>query len=179
MKHARVINEVAVDVVSGDPANFFTPDVAAQFVEVPDKVAPQWHQLAVIVQDELTQDKDWFSPYTYIEPFTVADPADPDAPELTKYRYASWTPPNPPNPAPVPASVTMRQARLALLQEGLLDDVETAINALPEPQQSAARIEWEYSNEVQRTNGFVEQIAPALGLSSQQLDELFILAATL
>lgn len=94
------------------------------------------------------------------------------------YTNGAFSPPPTP-PTPVPVSVTMRQARLALLQQDLLDDVETAINALPQPQQSAARIEWEYSNEVQRTNGFVEQIAPALGLTSQGLDELFILAATL
>ena len=48
-------------------------------------------------------------------------------------------------PAPrVPAAVTMRQARLALLGANLLSSVDTAIDALPEPTKSAARIEWEY-----------------------------------
>lgn len=80
---------------------------------------------------------------------------------------------------PVPASVTMRQARLALLAFGLLDDVESAINAMAEPARQAARIEWDYSNEVQRYNGFVEQLGPAVGLTAESTDELFRLAVTL
>lgn len=87
----------------------------------------------------------------------------------------------PPEPAPpyVPQSVTMRQARLALLGAGLLDDVEVAINGLPSPQKEAARIEWEYSQEVQRHNGFVSVLAPMLGMTEAQTDALFIGAATL
>lgn len=80
---------------------------------------------------------------------------------------------------PVPAAVTMRQARLALLGAGLLDDVDAAINALPSPQKEAARIEWEYSQEVQRHNGFVSVLAPSLGLTPEQTDELFVQAAKL
>lgn len=82
-------------------------------------------------------------------------------------------------PTPVPAAVTMRQARLALLGAGLLDDVEAAINALPSPQKEAARIEWEYSQEVQRYNGFVSVLSPSLGLNDAQLDAMFIQAAKL
>lgn len=78
---------------------------------------------------------------------------------------------------PVPGAVTMRQARLALLGAGLLSSVGAAIDALAEPAKSAARIEWEYSNEVQRHNGFVAQLGPALGLTEEQLDALFIAAA--
>lgn len=79
----------------------------------------------------------------------------------------------------VPASVTMRQARLALLGAGKLSMVNAAIAAMPEPQKSAARIEWEYSGEVQRHNGFVSALGPALGLSPEQIDELFMAAAKL
>lgn len=79
----------------------------------------------------------------------------------------------------VPARVTMRQARLALLNAGLLDDIDAAINALPSPQKEAARIEWEYSQEVQRHNGFVSVLAPALGLTEAQTDALFVGAALL
>ena len=82
-------------------------------------------------------------------------------------------------PVPVPQSVTMRQARLALLGAGLLDDVEAAINSLPSPQKEAARIEWEYSQEVQRHNGFVSILAPSLGMTDAQTDALFIAAAGL
>lgn len=77
----------------------------------------------------------------------------------------------------VPRAVTMRQARLALKDAGKLAAVDAAIDALPEPQRSEARIEWEYSTEVQRLNGFVAALGPALGLSSEQIDALFISAA--
>ena len=91
---------------------------------------------------------------------------------------ATYVPPEP-EPPYVPASVTMRQARLALLGVGLLDDIEAAIAALPSPQKEAARIEWEYSQEVQRHNGFVSVLAPMLGMTPEQTDALFIGAAQL
>lgn len=94
------------------------------------------------------------------------------------YDGADWSPPPVPLPE-VPQQVTMRQARLALLGAGLLGAVETAIDGLDEPQRSAARIEWDYSSAVQRHNGFVEQLAPALGLTEPQLDALFITASGL
>ena len=80
---------------------------------------------------------------------------------------------------PVPSSVTMRQARLALLAAGKLDDVTAAISALPQPQYIAAMIEWEYSNEVQRLNGLVSRLAPALGMTEDEIDALFIQASVL
>ena len=88
------------------------------------------------------------------------------------------TPP-PHGPAPVPAAVTMRQARLALLGAGLLTSVDTAIDSLPSPQKEAARIEWEYATEVQRSSGLVPMMGVALGLDDAALDALFIGAAAL
>lgn len=89
----------------------------------------------------------------------------------------------PPPPAqkkePVPDVITMRQARLALLVAGLLDDIDNAIAALPEPHKSAAKIEWEYSSQVQRNNGFVDKLAPMLGMSKEQIDDLFIAGSKL
>lgn len=84
----------------------------------------------------------------------------------------------PPKPRP-PAKVTMRQARLALSAAGILPQVDAAINALEEPQISVARIEWDYSQEVQRDRELVQLLGPALGLSDEQLDDLFREAATL
>lgn len=91
---------------------------------------------------------------------------------------ATYVEPEPVPPA-VPASVTMRQARLALLGAGKLAAVAAALDSLPEPARSAATIEWEYSNEVLRHNGFVAALGPALGFTEPQLDALFIRAATL
>ena len=85
----------------------------------------------------------------------------------------------PPPQYPVPAAVTMRQARLALLGAGLLSSVDAAIDAMSEPTKSAARIEWEYSNELQRSNPLVLALGPALNLTSEQIDALFVAASTL
>jgi len=84
-----------------------------------------------------------------------------------------------PTVAGVPQKVTMRQARLALLGAGMLAGVDAAIDAMSEPTRSAARIEWEYSSEVQRYNGFVAALGPALGMTDEQMDALFIAAAKL
>jgi len=78
-----------------------------------------------------------------------------------------------------PTEVTMRQARLALLGAGHLSAVEAAINALAEPAKTVARIEWDYSNTLQRANPLVAQLATALGLTSEQVDALFTAAAAL
>lgn len=88
-------------------------------------------------------------------------------------------PPVVPVPPAVPASVTMRQARLALLAAGKLDDVQTAIDALPEPTRSVARIEWEYSQAVERDRELVVVLGSALGLDAAALDALFIDAVRL
>jgi hypothetical protein len=82
-------------------------------------------------------------------------------------------------PAGVPQSVTMRQARLALLGAGKLASVTAAINTLPSPQKEAAQIEWEYSQTVERNRGFVLLLSAALGLTDAQLDALFVTAAGL
>lgn len=82
-------------------------------------------------------------------------------------------------PSPPPAVVTMRQARLALLAGGLLAAVEDSIDALPSPQREAARIEWEYSQEVHRDRPFVQLLGAGMGLTEAQLDNLFTQAAQL
>lgn len=82
-------------------------------------------------------------------------------------------------PVAPPKRVTMRQARLALHAAGLLHLVDAAIDNLEEPHKTAARIEWEYSQEVHRDKQLVVMLAPALGLSETDLDNLFIAAAQL
>ena len=84
-----------------------------------------------------------------------------------------------PLPVPVPAAVTMRQARLALLAHNLLASVPAVINGLPEPDKSRAQIEWEYSNALERDNPFIATLGVALGLDASVIDALFIEAAAL
>lgn len=75
-----------------------------------------------------------------------------------------------------PKVVTMRQARLALLQQGLLTAVTNAIiNGTDE----AMKIEWEYAIEVKRDWPSLIALATTLGLTPAQLDDLFKLASTL
>lgn len=81
--------------------------------------------------------------------------------------------------APVPQSISMRQARLALLGAGLLTAIDAAINALPSPQKEAARIEWEYATEVRRDNPLLQALTPGLGLDGTALDALFAAGAAL
>lgn len=81
-------------------------------------------------------------------------------------------------PAPVPSKVSMRQARLALLGADILDDVEAAFESLEDPlERKAAKIEWEYATEVQRTSPLIESLGPLLGLTEAQIDGLFHQAA--
>lgn len=100
--------------------------------------------------------------------FTIEDIPVPPAPE-----------PDPVVPEGPPTVVTMRQARLALLQVGLLTQVNTAVAAMPGAQGDAARIEWEFSSTVERNRPLVQALGAALGLTDAQLDDLFRLAATL
>ena len=74
---------------------------------------------------------------------------------------------------PVPAGVSMRQARLALLGAGLLSAVEAALASLPGVEGEAARIEWEYALAVERHSPLINALAPALGLTDEQVDDLF------
>ena len=82
-------------------------------------------------------------------------------------------------PVVIPTVVTMRQARLAMLDAGILTSVSNAITAMTGPTGEAARIEWEYSPTLKRDHPLVASLSAALGLSSAQLDELFTVAAGL
>ena len=76
---------------------------------------------------------------------------------------------------PVPQQVTVRQARLALLSAGLLDDVEMVITAAGR----AAQLEWEYAAVVERSNPAVAIVQQQKALTDAQIDDLFREAAKL
>lgn len=75
----------------------------------------------------------------------------------------------------VPQEVTMTQARLALLQYDVLDQIEAVIPTLGR----AAQIEWEYRPSIHRNHALVTTIKQQFGWTDALLDELFTLAATL
>lgn len=78
---------------------------------------------------------------------------------------------------PVPQGVTMRQAHRELHERGLLDDVIAMIDSLPEVERAKARIDWDRSSELHRNNPLVESLGSALGLSSTDMDDLFVEAS--
>lgn len=110
-----------------------------------------------------------------LEPNEIAEPGEIRIEDGRAYQ--SWTVLQ--VPEPTIHEVTMRQARLALLQSELLHLVDPAIESMDEPARSAARIEWEYSQTIERQHTFVQQLGTALELSEEQVDSLFRLAASL
>lgn len=85
-----------------------------------------------------------------------------------------------PDPGPgVPQEVTMRQARLALYNAGILDAAQGVIDALPMPQRRQAQIEWEYALSVRRDHPLIALMI-AEGLATEaEVDGLFVAAAGL
>lgn len=75
----------------------------------------------------------------------------------------------------VPYTVSIRQARKALHQKGLLQWVENSISYMSEED----KIDWEYTTELHRHYPLVQSIKTLLQLTEEQLDELFTLASTL
>jgi hypothetical protein len=114
--------------------------------------------------------------------FVLAAPEDwdsiGDGPTRTKVKewLAAGNTPEPADPEPqVFPVVTMRQARLALHDAGLLTQVNGAVSALG----GAVEIEWEYATTVERSSPLVASLATALNLSEQEIDALFEAAKTL
>jgi hypothetical protein len=79
------------------------------------------------------------------------------------------------SPPPVPRRVTRRQARLALLNAGFLESVEAAIAKAP----PAVRITYEDATEWWRDDPLIASLSASLGLTSEQVDNLFLEASRL
>ncbi|MDT3722899.1 hypothetical protein [Pseudomonas oryzihabitans] len=79
----------------------------------------------------------------------------------------------------VPIAVSMMQARLAMLDAGVLDKVQTAIDAMVGADGQAARIQWQFAMEVRRDWPLVATLQKSLGLTDKQVDELFLTAAAI
>lgn len=94
-----------------------------------------------------------------------------------------YLPPYPEPTAPpaviVPQRITARQAQLALLEAGHLAAVEAVIESLPAEVRARVRIEWGRATHVERGSHVTQMVATALGLTSAQVDALFVAAAAL
>lgn len=75
-----------------------------------------------------------------------------------------------------PKVVTMRQARLALLEADLLGIISDTINSGAD---IAMKIEWEYATEIKRDWPSLIAIATELNMTSDDLDALFLRASEL
>lgn len=151
------------------PTPFIAPDGYEVVFPAPQREHNPVTQRVREVQPVLTPKGHWEEQWEVIELFdTQAEKDYAIAADLEAKRLAS-----------VPASVTMRQARLALRSAGLLESINATLASLPSPQKEDAEIEWEYSQEVQRHNGFIPVVAAALGMTDKQIDDLFIAASLL
>ncbi|MGY3589357.1 XkdW family protein [Bradyrhizobium sp. USDA 4350] len=116
--------------------------------------------------------------------FLAVDHSDGNGPQIAAWYRADVTQPTQAEieavdtdalPSPVPQTVTPRQARLALLAAGLLDQVEAAVKTAG----GATQITWDYATEVNRSDPMIAQIGASLNLTAAQIDALFVQAATL
>ncbi|HEG8091526.1 TPA: hypothetical protein SFZ51_001119 [Campylobacter jejuni] len=76
----------------------------------------------------------------------------------------------------VPKVISIRQAKLALLEADLLDDVEEFISKTDDKR---VKISWEYATDFDRYNDIILALQKQLGLTNQEVDDLFIKAKTL
>jgi hypothetical protein len=119
-----------------------------------------------------TTPADWMASTDVVPP--VFDPAT----QSCVFQGGAWVVADVVPPAPaVPEVVSMRQARIALLAAGHLAAVTAAVAAMPGIEGDVARIEWEYAQDVRRDSPLIGSLAPAVGLSSEQVDALFLAAA--
>lgn len=77
----------------------------------------------------------------------------------------------------VPASITPRQGLIVLSRAGLLESVKSAIATMEGQAGDEARIEWEYATSWARNWPLLVSVASGLGLTSEQIDDLFIQAS--
>jgi hypothetical protein len=86
----------------------------------------------------------------------------------------------------IPA-VTNQQLRTALVLMSFQQNkpqihpeaIKGFIETLPEPNRSLSIQQWEYSNEMLRNNPLVNSMATYLGLTSKDLDNIWVYASTL
>lgn len=75
----------------------------------------------------------------------------------------------------IPSSISMRQCRLQLLADGLLDTVNNQVSAMDQ----ASQISWEYATDVNRSDPLTGAMQIILGLNDAQMDAMFLSASRL
>lgn len=109
---------------------------------------------------------------------------------IDRWTAAAYAEDNPEPVEPVrfiPQSVTRYQGRAALLQMGLLDDIDAHYAALPTDtadealnlKNRLAKERWAGMLNFERDSDELVELASAFGLSATQVDDLFCFAATI
>ena len=103
------------------------------------------------------------------------DPTDPDFCAYNMWATEGNTPATIDRPAPIVMTVTPRQIRQALTRANLRDTVEYAVAHST----SDVKDSWEFSTEINRYDPLLLNLAAGLGLTDEQINNLFNLAKTL
>lgn len=82
-------------------------------------------------------------------------------------------------PPHIPREIQNWRAKAVLAGMGLLDTINAAIEAMPEPDRTVARLAWHGDAKLARRGKTVLGMAAALGLTGTQVDALFTAAAAL
>lgn len=77
----------------------------------------------------------------------------------------------------IPESVSRAQGKAALLAAGMLSSAEGFIDSLEGDEKILALIAFNETNEWRRDSPFLNQVATALGITQEQMDELFLEAS--
>jgi len=82
--------------------------------------------------------------------------------------------------APIPDEVPLWAFRASLVLGGITQSqVDALIAGLQEPAKTVATIQWNYGNYIERWHALIGQLGAQLGLSTEQIDNVFRTAATL
>lgn len=86
----------------------------------------------------------------------------------------------PPVPEPeVPESVEAWALREHCRLIGMINQINAGIDGLPEPPRAIARDRWEYKPTIRRNDPMIATLASGLGLTKEQVDNMFIAAQTI
>jgi hypothetical protein len=118
-------------------------------------------------------------PDSLIEAWTLANnpkldhwtPVPPKPSENATWDGSEWKIPT----EPIPSTVSARQIRLWLVQNGFqLSQIDAAINSIEDTTtREIVKIEWEYAPYVERSHPWLVPLAQSLGLTEEQVDQAF------
>lgn len=109
-------------------------------------------------------------------------PSESQAKTLLKWNNTEkqYNPVFEPELPPVPSQVTRRQAITVLSLGGYLPQIESALDAIEDAtQKTVAEIFWKESLHFERNNPLLNQLAEAIGMTQDDLDNLFRQAVSL